>query len=161
MAQSVAQPPPPPTFCRQCGAPLSRQAIVCRECGCVPLIEDTSAVVSSAVNGARQQARSTLRSIFTNRFALLWLLAVVPFVMVTPFAVLAYCAFMVLRLSSGLTPKDLLHLAVIGGVALINLKLSYDFSHDAISVATSWFTQWRDWLFNLRPPDRNPTFRNA
>jgi hypothetical protein len=81
--------------------------------------------------------------------------------MVTPFAVLAYCAFMILRPSSGLTPRALLHLAVIGGVALINLKLSYDFSHDAISLATSWFTQWRDWLFNLRPPDRNPTIRNA
>ena len=159
MAQSVA--PPPPTLCRQCGAPHSRQAIVCRECGCVPLIEDSSAVFSSAIDGARRRARSTLRSIFINKFALLWLLALVPFVMVTPFAVLAYCAFMILRPRSGLTPKDMLHLAVIGGVALINLKLSYDFSHDVISAASIWIAQWRDWLFNLRPPDRNPTIRIA
>lgn len=81
--------------------------------------------------------------------------------MVTPFAVLAYCAFMILRPRSGLTPKDMLHLAVIGGVALINLKLSYDFSHDVISAASIWIAQWRDWLFNLRPPDRNPTIRSA
>ncbi len=161
MAHSVAQPPPPPSLCRQCGAPLSRQAIVCRECGCVPLIEDSSAVVSSAIDGARRQARSTLRSIFTNRFALLWILALVPFVMVTPFAVLAYCAFMLLKPGAGLSPRDMLHLAIIGAVALINLKLSYDFSHDAISAASGWLAHWRDWLFNLRPPDRNPTIRSA
>lgn len=81
--------------------------------------------------------------------------------MVTPFAVLAYCAFMVLRSHSGLAARDMLHLAIIGGVALINLKLSYDFSQDAIYWASNWFAQWRDWLFNFRPPDRNSSIRSA
>lgn len=161
MAQSIAKPPPPPTICKQCGAPLSRQAVVCRACGCVPMIEESSIAVKSALVLTLHHARNALRSIITNRFAVLWILALIPFVMVTPFAVLAYCAFMILRPNSALTAKEMLHLAAISGVALVNLKLSYDFGQDAIYWLLQAFRGLRNWIMHTAPPGSNPTIRSA
>lgn len=161
MANSIVQPPPAPTLCRQCGAPLARQSVVCRECGCVPLIEESSAAVTSAFGTAKFHAKRIGRTLITSRFALLWLLAIIPFVMVTPIAVIAYCALMLLRPRSGVTAGELAHLGIIAAVALVNLKLSYDFSQDAIYWLTNWLGQWRDWFLNIRQPQGNPNLRSA
>lgn len=91
--------------------------------------------MTSLAEDLGERVKRVTRLILSNRFALLWILAVIPFVMVTPAAALAYCLIMVLRPGEGASKTELTHLAIIGLVAVVNLKLSYDFGQDAFK----WF----------------------
>ena len=160
MGGPIAQPPPAPILCRQCGAPLQSPPIVCRSCGCVPVIEESSAAIRSGYERLRPSGLRLLKAAATNRFVLLWLLVLVPFVFVTPVAALGYCAFVLLRARPNATTIEAIHLTVIACVAIVNLKLSYDLGQDALL----WLGKLPDelwlWLRKARQP-RDPAIRSA
>jgi uncharacterized membrane protein len=113
--------------------------------------------VNSLAQQFGERVRRITRLILSNRFALLWILALIPFVMVTPAAALAYCALMVLRPNAETNRSELIHLAAIGLVSVVNLKLSYDFGQDAFkwfADGIRLFLEGRG-VLPPRKPDRN------
>lgn len=124
------------------------------------MIEDSSAAIRSSYERLRPSGLRLLKAAATNRFVLLWLLVLVPFVIVTPVAALGYCAFVLLRTKPNATALQTIHLTVIACVAVLNLKLSYDLGQDALS----WLSRLPDelwlWLRKAKPPGA-PAIRSA
>lgn len=146
MVDAMTELPPLPARCRSCGAALVQNAMVCRECGCVPVIENATASIQTTFDKARVWIQSGAKSVLANRFALLWIMALIPGIMATAFAALIYCVVMVFRRGSVAERRDLLAYSAIAFVALINLRLSYVLLHDISVWLSSYLDATLGWL---------------
>lgn len=87
-----------------------------------------------------------------NRFILLLIMAVVPFVMATAFAAIVFICFVILNRNAKLRTRAMLAYAAIGLIAVVNLRMSYV----ALDGAASWFSVHFDWLRHFLAPMISP-----
>ncbi len=73
-----------------------------------------------------------------QRYAVLWLIALLPLAIAPAVAALIYCSWRVLRPPPDDPAGALAHYAVIGAVALGNLVLSYHFGQEALIFLVGW-----------------------
>jgi len=113
--------------------------VVCRNCGCIPPIENATKTVSGALKNFRINSSIGLVKIVSNKFVLLWVMALVPVVMATAFAAALYSAFQILSNRSNIASREVWIYASIFVVALINMKLSFGVLHELMIWGAGYF----------------------
>jgi predicted nucleic acid-binding Zn ribbon protein len=138
-ARLPAHPPPPPQrHCAACGAPVPMQAVICPACGVILAVEATDARIRKGTARLHARMRDAVMRFLRRRFAVLWLMALLPFAFAPAIAALGYCSWRVLRPAPDEAAGTLAQYAVIGAVALANLFFSYHFGQEALFLLAGW-----------------------
>ena len=134
-----AHPPPPPArHCTSCGAPVPARAVICPACGVILAVEATDARIRRNTARLHKRLREAVMRFLRKRYAVLWLMALLPLAIAPAIAALVYCSWRVLRPGSDDPPRALAQYALIGAVALANLLLSYHFGQEALLTLAGW-----------------------
>ena len=138
-ARLPAHPPPPPErHCPSCGAPVPARAVICPACGVILAVEATDARIRRDSARLHKHLREAVMRFLRRRYALLWLMALLPLAIAPAVAALVYCSWRVLRPGSEDPPRALAQYALIGAMALANVLLSYHFGLEALMLLAGW-----------------------
>lgn len=139
--------------CPSCAAAVPAGQTACPRCGGFPEIESARIAMANAVNRVFGAAGARFKARPISRTALLWILALTPFLFGPPLIALAILAVTVRRDRAKLTPAQTLNFAAIVLVCLANFGVSAWadalFAQDVVRFVIAMKHAFRDWVNDL------------